>query len=197
MDGRSTAEEAPEVPMDGAYRDKVGAEQLQQVPPGDTPRSVGVQVGQDRPGRPNPCRGRRHRHLVCGIGIDGVECATTMGNQRALRGALAVSPRSSPAAGWPTLLVVRSRARRISTRRLGPGSNRLETSARSGVGPGCAGGRGPEHLRGEVGARGRTPKSGTQPPATAAASAKVTAQAIHASRPAGRHDGPCRPARCE
>jgi hypothetical protein len=42
-------------------RDKVGAEQPQQVLSlGNRPD--GVQVGQDRLGRSNPCRGRRDRH---------------------------------------------------------------------------------------------------------------------------------------
>src|SRR6266508_1550877 len=94
MDMRSISEDAPEVPMAGAYA-RQGRRRA--APAGAItwqPSGWDGQVGQDRPGRANPWRGHRDRHPTsAGSGRMGLRCAMTMGKRRALlRSALAVSP---------------------------------------------------------------------------------------------------------
>ena len=190
MDLRSLSEEAPESQWSVPMGDRVGAEQLQQVPSHGN-RPVGCS------GRPGPPRSvqpmawpPRLAPYICGIGTDGLRCATTIGRRRAwLRSSLAVCQRFSPTASWPEADGGPFRA---------PGGSApvgcLCTAAPVATPRRawmlrlvCAWCAAPSAL-GEAGARGRTPD---QEPnillAAAAMEANVTAETIHTSQAASRH----------
>jgi hypothetical protein len=172
------------VPM----RDKVGAEQLQQVPSlVNRPDGV-VRSARTAPVGPTHGVAAATGTLVCGIGRMGLRCAMTMGKRRALlRSALAVSPRSSPTVSWPETEggPLREPGGSAPVGCLGHGSNRWRHLGAPGCCARCAPGGGPERPRGEAGARGRTPDQEPNVLLTAAGSANVTAEAIHARRDHG------------
>ena len=135
--------------------------------------------------------------VVCGIGTDGREVGNHDGEPPWVvvrcPGCFAVVAQGerAPRCWWSG-----SRASRISTRRLKPGSNRLKTMARSGwYARVCRWSR-PRAPSGEAGARGRTPSLGTRRPATRRRFGERYRRAIPTSRPASRHGGLMRPARC-
>src|SRR6266508_4389126 len=190
MDMRSISEDAPEVPMAGAYALQG---RCRAAPAGaitGQPSGWGGQVGQDRPGR-STIWPPRPAPYICGIGMDGLEVRNDDGEAACVvaRCPGCFAGGSRPRLAGPRLRWPASRARRISTRRLlGARQQPLATPRRAWMlRQVCAWG-GPSAL-GEAGARGRTPDQEPNVLLAAAGSANLTAEAIHASQPAGRHVG--------
>jgi len=200
MDLRSLSEEAPESQWRMPARDKVGAEQLQQVPSlGHCPDGV-VRLAPPAPVGPTHAVAAATDSVVCGIGTDELEVLNHDGEAASIVekfpgcfAAVLAHGSLARGRGWPA-----TRARRISTRRLhGHSSNRWAIPGRGlDVAPRCAGSPGSERSRRRralgAGHRGLEPNVLL----TAGRSRNVTADTIQTSRPAGRPGGTSRAARC-
>src|SRR6266511_2201854 len=119
MDMRSISEDAPEVPMAGAYALQG---RCRAAPAGaitGQPSGWDGQVGQDRPGR-STIWPPRPAPYICGIGADGLEVRNDDGEAACVvekcPGCFAGGSR--PRLAGPRLRWLASRARRFSTRRL-------------------------------------------------------------------------------
>jgi hypothetical protein len=165
---RSISEDAPEVPMAGAYA-RQG--RCRAAPAGaiiGQPSGWGGQVGQDCPGRSNPWRGRRDWHRRLRDRADGLEVRDDDGEAACVvekwPGCFAGGSR--PRLAGPRLRVARfaSQADQHPSAAWGTAATVGDTSARLDAAPGVRLGAAPSALGGG-GRSGPHTRPGTQRPA--------------------------------